>query len=157
LLIDYQNKWKYVLILRDPVQRFISHYTANYFKKHSHDRIDLSLEEYIKTDRALEFGQDYITNLTGRSSIGAFKKVDESTVKEAIENLSFIHIKGKLEQIDRFSHEFKKTVGRAIKIQHRNRNPGGENARNMTIHPEIMAKIQTICSANQRIYDCLTD
>ena len=68
---DIKNRWHYVTILREPVNRWFSHYFFNYTiqsgdKSSSHDKLNKRLEKFLneESDRAKEMGLSYITIFT---------------------------------------------------------------------------------------------
>ena len=64
---NFHDTYKFVTILRDPVQRWISHYFYNAYKTHSNlGKIESDdIATFLESDRARSWGHHYVQMLGG--------------------------------------------------------------------------------------------
>jgi len=86
-LVDaYRKKWHFVTILRNPVDRWISEYAYNTFKASNWAKNELSLEDYIQSEKGRGTAESFLRYF---SSIPyPYSGDPQLYVDEAIDNLS---------------------------------------------------------------------
>ena len=119
-------------------------YFFNFYKNDDHDKIHVTLDEYLDSDRALAFGQDYVSNVIGNNH-----KVTENDVKDAIEILNQFKIVGLLEY-NTFNQSFFEQFGRKLPKNVKNVNPIKDYVNQVT--KAQMNRVKEICTINNEVY-----
>lgn len=138
---EYED-YKIITILRNPAERFVSHYLYNRYKTHSsHDAIDIEFEDFLATDLALEYGnlicRYFSTNQTAKDSIATLEKFSKVGI---LENLSPIE------------HYIKDELNLYSKIKKENKSPIVGNTLSQTLLLDHKEEILKICSEDIDIY-----
>lgn len=139
------NKFSFISVVRDPVERFLSHYFYNRHKSSDHYKLDEGLEEFLASDQAKGFGNYLVRYFSGRD-----KKDDLDT---AISNLNHFSVIGTLEDLPKFQKDFKKEFGKQLNIKHSNENPVGASDRNKLLTGGQMELVREFCKDDTVIYD----
>ena len=152
VLEAFEEDWAFVVVLRDPVQRWLSHYFYNRYKDTGHQEIDLPIDAYLDTPRGRALGQDYVTLLIGQGDYGPDVPAPPSAeaIQRAKDVLDRFDVVGHLENMSGFQAAFEETFGTALRIAHRNVNPASEKKKN--VGEGTREKIQEICAPNAAIY-----
>ncbi|MEQ9233777.1 sulfotransferase family 2 domain-containing protein [Coleofasciculus sp. E2-BRE-01] len=143
----YHSQYAYVTVLRDPVNRYISQYFFDAFKKSEHARVNEDLEDFIKLKRGKKRGYSYITYLAGSANHSNWSMIER--IQTAKNNLSKFQVVGFLENMDVFVSVFKSKFGLNIRVPYKNKNP--------VSHPKIdgnmVDKIRKICEPDIELYE----
>lgn len=138
----YEKSYIFVTVIRNPVDRFISHYLDG--KRHSGEfGHDMSIKEYC--------------DKSSKENEGSFIKRffcdcnSEASTKTAIENIESIDIVGLLEYIDKFEIEFNKKLGVKLNIPHLNKGGSKKIIKSFKQNGYI-GKIKEICQSDIEIY-----
>ncbi|MGK7911922.1 MAG: sulfotransferase family 2 domain-containing protein [Synechococcus sp.] len=146
----YLNSWTFAVVLRDPVDRFLSHYYYNRYKQETHGQITLPLEEYLETTRARRFAGSYVWLLTAKDK--KFENISESDIENACQNLKNFHLIGLLEDLQDFSRRCQLLLGSSLDIPVLNTSPNRQK-RYQDIDDSSLRKIQEICLPSIRVYE----
>ncbi|MBI1260841.1 MAG: hypothetical protein GC184_03870 [Rhizobiales bacterium] len=143
------GRYRFITLLRDPVQRFISHYYHSY-NRPDYSRITLPLEAFLETPQAIELGATYSEYLSGLSAGADFS--DRGAVAASISNLEKFDAIGHLHDLNGFEERLKTILGVRIRIGHEN--AGMQKGRDYRecIAPELMKKIEALCAPDVEIY-----
>ena len=138
--------WSFVTLLRDPVDRFLSHYYYNSHKKSDHFKLEHDLDSFVLTEQAKGLGEIYVNYFTKKSDSAA-------RVQEAKDALTKFHLVGILEDLQEFKSRYSVIFGRSLKIPTENRNPADRKKEEGKISPEIFDKIRELCEPSREIYE----
>ena len=149
----FSDRYAFVTILRDPVERFISNFYWNTTRPPGERRIDQPLEEFLETDAAVRLGSTYARYFCGTPANAKFSTQD---VDKAIVNLRQLNFVGFLDEMGEFSAALRRLTGRRIRI-------GTENVLNTNSRREailsgpLRPKVLTVCAADREIWDAVQD
>lgn len=145
---QFETEWNFVTILRNPVERWISEYFFNRYKKDRHQKHDMDLDEYLETDFAHRTGLAYVNFF-----VDARELTVEDSLKAAIENLETFSAVGVLEDIPSFKNAYAQIVKKGLPaIPTKNINPLSAAQMESTVTPNQMRKIREICRVDMEIY-----
>jgi hypothetical protein len=139
------DRFSFVSVVRDPVERFLSHYFYNRHKSSDHYKLDDNLEDFLASDQAKGFGNYLVRYFAGRD-----KKDDLDT---AIDNLKYFSLVGTLENLPRFQKGFKKEFGKELNIKHENENPVSSSDREKMLSKAQMELVREFCKSDILVYD----
>jgi len=157
VLDRFGDEYAFVTILRDPVDRWISHYLYNRYTPEWHQyHIDRTIEEFVETERGKGIGQIFVSYLTesGTWSVEERKESDD-LLERAKENLSRFDVVGFVEDMEGFRRDFADECGIELDLIRRNVNPASENERE--IDPGIRERIREICQLDLELYEFARD
>lgn len=153
----FGHSWNFVTILRNPVSRWFSLYFFNRYKGSDHSKIDLDLESYLKTEKAVAQGRSYVRAFTDRESFSQISSLDQSTLdgatQKAIENLDSFSLVGVLEKLNVFSQDFKRLYGPELYIPSFNKNPVARSSQSKKVSDDIYQQVVEICQPSIQIYE----
>jgi hypothetical protein len=141
----YASRYKFVTVLRDPVERYISQYYYDY-KRANRNCINESLADFIDTPRGIETGRVYLDYFGETFNRHAS---DEQSADLAKNNLSLFKVVGFLNQIDAFRRDVKKELDLKIRVGHVNK--GAE--KNQSLSNELVERIRQRCARDIEIYE----
>ena len=145
---EYNDKWPFVTILRDPVSQWYSQFFYNKYKPDSsHFRVDDSLEAFLVTERAEYVGRCYVDTLAG----GPYSCLD-GAIRQAEENLKKFSVVGTTERLSEFANRCEALVGCRLSFGHRNRNPAMGPNYVKDVSPELHSEVVKICHPNEKLY-----
>ena len=147
----FKEEWDFILLIRNPVKRFISNYFFNRYKADDHFRINEDLDDFVETYRAKFYGCAFVRYLAPDQ----FAYGDEPStapVEKAISNLDRFQIIGVLEHLDLMAGKFSEVYGAKLHIPHLNRNPVSSSSSKKDVTPEQMKAIEEICRPDMQIY-----
>lgn len=150
LVENFMGQWNFITILRNPVDRWISEYVYNTYKKSDWAKNTLPMEEYVESERG---------RVTAISFVRYFSSMPENYagsleefVDEAITNLGRFSVIGTVENLDHWCEKFRERYKKTITIPPRNTSPNVEVAERIRSNSSIMAKIQKLCEPDTHIY-----
>ncbi|MCP4266933.1 MAG: sulfotransferase family 2 domain-containing protein [Candidatus Brocadiaceae bacterium] len=152
---NFQNEYKFITVLRDPVKRWISFYLFVRYREGDRLRTDLDVIDYLRTDLGKSQGSVYVKYL------GGARKDSDYTSKHAIDNakknLHKFYMIGFIEHLDHFAKIFKHNFGKCLKIKKTNASPVSDLFRGKLITAEIVELIQDICKPDIEIHKYAQD
>ena len=146
----FGHDWKFVTVLRDPVERFFSHYFYNRYKKNDYLRINVDLAEFIDTDHAAALGWEYVRYFSGLRADR--RNGPDADFASALANLKQFDMVGRLEHTDDLLTQFHQILGCKIELMRKNRNPANRETREQQITPEIRARAEEICRHDLKLF-----
>ena len=148
----FGDRYAFITILRDPVDRFISNYFWSHDRPDAHYRIAEPLEDFLSTDRARAVGSTYARYFCGEPGhIFGTAQVDA-----AVRNLHRMSFVGFLDQIDDFEAALHRLTGRRIRIGKENIRGTGSK-RDAILSGPLRDKILEVCAADREIWNGVQD
>ena len=146
---NYKNDWNFITLIRNPVDRWYSHY---FFNKNTDSifNIDMELNEFVETQEALYMGSTYIDVITGETSLE--KQRSQKYIEETISLLREFTIVGRLENLHKFCKDFKTKFSKDLHIPHLNITQSEKRKGWDNIPDAIHKKVVEICRPNIEIY-----
>ena len=148
----FGDRYAFVTILRDPVERFISNYYWSHDRPDAHFRIAEPLEEFLSTERARAIGSTYARYFCGEPG----HSFGPSHVDSAIRNLRRMSFVGFLDQLDGFEAALHRLTGRRIKIGKENVRGTGSR-RDSILSGPLRERILEVCAADRKIWNAVQD
>ena len=150
VLDRWGGKWRFVTLLRDPVDRFISQYFYN-LDSDSPWVVNHSLEEHVQRERATGGGTMYLHYL------GDFFREEmndpEEAVTEACRTLDRMDIVGTLEDLPRFVNAFETKFGKQLRVGVENRNEARQSIRRDQVTPGLLRQVEDLCRHERTVYE----
>jgi hypothetical protein len=122
ILAAYRDDWKFMTVLREPVERWISWYFYDRYKESDHGKIALSLDEFLSTDRAKNMGKDYASMILGeqRFQSGRRKESELGAAKSVLSRFDMVETVNRMSELEkRVAEKF----GWKINVGKKNKNP----------------------------------
>jgi len=131
-------------MLRDPVERFVSHY--NYLqRKHPNPKRANTLDGFLETADAARIAAQYMFYFAGHWQTPTTDTA--ALIDTAIKNLSRFDLVGDLAAPDVFARKLRHLTGTPLIRLRRNVAPVP-----ITIPPHLCARIETLCAPDIAIY-----
>jgi hypothetical protein len=149
----FRDKYAFITILREPVQRFISHYFWSFQRPNAHGRIDEDFESFLETQRAKRLGASYVEYFCGLP-----KETDITTaeaVDSAIRNLRRMNIVGRLDDLAGFQADLRKTLGVRVRIGHENKMRQSVGREAGVVKPELMDHVRALCAPDIMVWNAV--
>jgi len=154
----------FITVLRDPVERWMSHYIFN--KLNFADELVLpsagyagpaeeELETVLDSWRGLQLGHMMTTMLTGRCPESAHI---DAAVEEAIRNLKDFRLVGFLDALPEFARRFESVFSVGLRFSHVNRTEDSARDKSEYISlkalftDDVRRRVADLCSADYRVY-----
>ena len=150
LVEAFRDRWHFVTLLRNPVDRWISEFVYNTHKSSSWARNPLSIEDYLGTPAARTTATSFLRYFSNMPE--EFEGEPEPYEDEAVANLSTFTVVGFLEEMDAFIGDFQKVFGTRLKIPRRNESPRSDLKERIRSEPGLMDGINNLCAVDTRIY-----
>ena len=147
---SFGDRYSFVTLLRDPVERFISNYYWNYSRSQAHFRVAESFGDFLSTERARGMGSTYVRYFCGQPG----QEFSAQHVDAAIRNLHRMHLVGFLDDVGEFQASLSKLTGRRLKV-------GKENVRNTAakratiLEGPLRSKVLEVCAADLEIWQAV--
>ena len=116
----FQDRWKFVTLLRNPVDRWISHYHYDRYKSSTHHKTELDIHQYIKSEEGKRVGTLYLRHFSSYTEDIGISKVDY--VIEAVQNIKAFDSCLILEEIQDTMPDLESLLGIKFKMRRRNQN-----------------------------------
>lgn len=147
----FSDRWNFITILRNPVDRWFSQYYFNRYKKTGMKSTNMDIKDYLATEDGRGSGGTYATMLEGNKD--NWKQNPDQCVQDAIANLERFKLVGCLEHLDLFKAKFKEIFGVELKIKTMRKNPLPSKLQKKGITAEIQKEVEHICRFDTQIYN----
>ena len=155
LVSEFLCDWKFLTILRNPVDRWISEYVYNSYKTSSWIKNEFSLERYLESNKGRSTGRTLIRYFSNES-IGDY--TDPSVyIDEALGNLSRFSVVGTMENLDLWVARVNRCFGVSLNVPKRNVSPKSQKSAEIRSNPKVMKKIEELCRYDLEFYDRYLD
>lgn len=155
LVKEFSNEWNFITVLRNPIDRWISEYVYNTYKRSSWTKNKLPLKEYLESKKAATGGQQLIRFFSNYSL--DFRASPGTYVDQALENLSQFAIVGKMENLDTWTTEITNKFSLKIEIPTINKSPRNQAVEQVRSDPAVMRKIENLCKYDLELYNEFTE
>jgi hypothetical protein len=146
----FRSRYKFITILRDPVERFVSHYFHSYGRD-DYSRISLPLEEFVETDAARRLGATYVAYLSGLPWSTDFTSDDAITVARThIEKFDCV---GFVDNMADFAEHLHGVLGVRPRIRHENRGKSTGASYRGQLAPGLVERITEVCAPDMSVCD----
>jgi hypothetical protein len=147
----FSDRYKFVTVLRNPVDRFISHYFWACNKPGAHGRIEEELEAFLETERARRLGATMVEYLCGLPKEVA--PYSDEAVASAIANLAKFDVVGDIGDVPALEAKLREALGVRVSIGHENkRRPTTRQPSQATDDPALRARVETLCAPDATVY-----
>jgi hypothetical protein len=148
ILEKYQSDWHFLTVLRDPVERWISEYFFNRYKRLDHCRTERGLVSYVRSARGYNSARTYL-RLFG----GWHREADrELCIDRAMRTLEQFRIVGTTERSDLLAGRIHEVLGFTIEPDRRNENPISQDERQKLVTPALRKRIASMCADDLLVY-----
>jgi hypothetical protein len=151
---NFCDRYAFVTMLRDPVERFVSHYLFNHNRPHDRKHIPESFEEYVCSERAKRMGSFYARYFSGDPPPERFSA---GQIDAAIKNLRRMNLVGFLDEVGRFQAGLEQLTGRRLRIGKENVGGRTSGAREEIMSGQLRKKVIECCSVDLEIWNAVQD
>lgn len=148
LVRAYRPGWRFVTLLRDPVERWLSHFLYN-SASDGPFRITEPLEAFLETPRAKLLGSVYVRQLNG-GAVPDDDAGDDAAVTAACHTLTAFDVVGTVERLDAFRARMRERCGLALTLGVER---AGDPAGRATVTPEQRRRITELCAPDRAVHD----
>ena len=156
----FKDRYAFITLIKEPVSKWFSLYFFNRYKEGEDYALDLDLEEFVETERAVSDGCDYVMQFAGDDTITSYTAPEAiarfcstELVDRAIGNLGKFDLVGTFEQLGVFQREFRQIFGHELDIGHRRESPVSKEFQSRMLTPEIVEKVKRLNRPNTIIYE----
>ena len=149
---EFADRYAFVTILRDPVDRFLSHYRWSQRPERPASSPE-TLEEFVARDRERQTGATYVRYFCGDPGAQQFTTAD---VDSAIRNLRRLNSVGFLDDLPSFEQKLSTLAGRRLRIGKENvgKAPAvGKTALDGPLHDAVLKA----CTRDREVWDAVQD
>lgn len=140
----YADSHLFVTVLRDPVERFISHFKYSY-QSSGQGSIDIELEAFLKTARARTFGSMYRKYFAH----GTTAKDAEPEIRDCLMRFGAV---GFVDAMPDFEASVSGSLGRKVSFGHVNATSQRRKPAPSALDPDLMSEISKNCEPDMAIY-----
>lgn len=151
----YSQKWHFLTILRDPVDRFISEFVYNRYKESEWLKHDQDIEQYVDSDKGISAGLTYARYFSGINDSQQILANPDAAVEAAVANLRRFAVAGTLDDMPAWINQFNQRFDTKINIDSKNKSPNQGASSDITANSDVMARIAQLCEIDSQIYQQL--
>jgi hypothetical protein len=150
----FQGKYQFVSLLRDPVDRFVSHYMWSHRRPAAHGHIKEEFEDFLSSERAAMMGATYVRYFCGRPHLANVNL--NTSVETAIRNLRRLDHVGFLDDMPAFEASLQKLTAKKLKIGHENVGRT-RSVRQSILDGRLRQQVLDVCAPDREIWAAVQD
>lgn len=147
---EFKSYYKFVTVLRHPVDRYISEYFYNYNRNH-HAKVNLSIPEYMESVTGQRNAFKLCEYLCGDRTFSV-EKIDKHLMNSKV-NLSKFDVIGFTDNMDSFKRQLKQTLGRSIGVGRENKRTVSSRKIDELVTPSLKDRITHMCAKDIELYE----
>ncbi|MBU2531779.1 MAG: sulfotransferase family protein [Alphaproteobacteria bacterium] len=148
----FHDRYRFVTVLREPVDRFISHYFWSHNRPQAHGHIPDDFETFLNSERARRVGATYAEYFSGLAND---VPVDSrESIEASIANLNRMDVVGFLDDVPSFEEQLKTRLSRTVRIGHTNKGKSPGKQREILNGPH-RDRILELCAPDRAIWDAV--
>ena len=148
---EFNNKYSFVTLLRNPLERMISHYFYNRYKEGELGKTKKDITSYLASKRSKNQGHEYVKKFYGKID-STVNLTSENAINQAKENLRKFSVVGCLEYPENLLEQLNRKFGLKASLPHKNTNPKSGSFKNKILTDEIKEQFKNICKPDMEIY-----
>ena len=149
----FSSSWRFVTIMRNPVDMWFSKYFYDRFKKSDHFKLDTNLEAYLESEAGQRLGSSMVEKFTDSSNFTGNSVTSQMALDRAIQNLEKFSLVGFLEDLDSFRNSFLKKFGVKLCALHDRKNPASSLQKAAKMDSSIRRRVEEVCQPNLELYE----
>jgi hypothetical protein len=149
----FGETYKFITLLRHPVERFLSHYEWSHGRVGAHASIEDEFTVFLDTGRAERMGASYVEFFAGLGKQQELRS--DRSVAAAIENLGKLDVVGRLDDLEPFKASLQQTLGVKIGIGHNNRALIGGAEKQKELSAKVLAKVTSLCRPDMEVWEAI--
>lgn len=146
---QFHDRYRFITVLRDPVQRYLSDYGKN-FNKQTETATSLPLVDYLNTAQGRSRGCVYAEYFSGLPANADFRTDDAAEL--ALENLLKFDVIGFTDEMDQFAKSVSKALGVRVMVGHENKRSRADVKQSSQLSDAEMAKLEAVCASDIYVY-----
>lgn len=151
---EFAEDWKFITVLRDPIERWISNYVYDRYKSSDWSKIDLDIHDYVETEDARKSGMTYLFYFSSAKTPPPAGE-HHPLVEEAVANLRRFTVVGRSDQLDQAAREFKDQLGWSIEVARTNSSPDPKAKAEIKEDAQLLSKIRDLCEPDLQVFERL--
>ena len=146
----FKDRYKFITILRDPVDRFISNYFWHAGRPEETAYINEDFAAFLDTQRARRLGASYVEYFSGlpkESDITA-----PSAIEAAIGNLAKFDVIGRLDRLRDFRDQINEQIGVRLRIGHENKMKQSSKTKAKVVTDALRERARIVCAPDIAVW-----
>jgi hypothetical protein len=153
---EFHARYSFVTLLRNPVDRMISHYFYNRYKNGDLGKTDKDISSYLKSARSRNQGHEYVKKLHG-TICHSIDYTSEDAINQAKDNLKKFAVVGCLEFPENILAQVRTKFGIIGSLPKKNISPKSKKFQNEILNDEIKEQFHDICKPDLDLYNYALD
>lgn len=150
----FHDRYRFITVLRDPVQRFLSDYGKN-FGKNTATATSLPLDAYLDTVQGQSRGCVYSEYFSGLPADADFRTNEAAEL--AVEHLGKFDVIGYTDDMGKFGKSVSKALGVRVMVGHENKRSSADVKQSSLLSDAETQKLHAVCATDIRVYEAIRE